>query len=197
MENKVKGKSSGIKSALIAVAAATAFWSILSGAGLLQKFEMRLYDIFLATRPITEKAPDLALVEIDDASLDKLGPWPWSRDIIADVLLRLREAGAKTAVFDIEYLSPSKVAVNPEDAQLLKEKAGTKEGAQIAAEVFRDNDEFFSKAVQFFGNTWLTINKEQIISVSKEDDDYARRRFLYNNIQDPKELIKKGNDSLL
>ncbi len=159
MEKKEKSKSGGIKSALAAVAISAAFWTILSCAGLLQKFEFRVYDILLAARPITEKTPDLALVEVDDASLDKLGPWPWSRDIIADVLLRLREVGAKTAVFDIEYLSLSKVAVNPDDAELLKEKAGTAEGAQIAAEVFRDNDEFFSKAVQFFGNTWLTINK--------------------------------------
>ncbi len=195
MEKKEKSKTHGIKSALVAVAAATALWSIFSGAGLLQKFELRVYDILLATRPITEKAPDLALVEVDDASLDKLGPWPWSRDIIADVLLRLREVGAKTAVFDIEYLSLSKVAVNPDDAQLLMQKAGTAEGAQIAAEVFRDNDEFFSKAVQFFGNTWLTINKEQIVSVSDEDDEYARRRFLINGIDDKNDLIKKGNDT--
>ena len=195
MEKKAKVKTGGIKSALAAVAATTALWSIFSGAGLLQKFELRVYDIFLATRPITEKAADLALVEVDDASLDKLGPWPWSRDIMSDVLLRLREAGARTAVFDIEYLSPSKVAVNPEDAQLLMEKAGTNEGAQIAAEVFRDNDEFFSKAVQFFGNTWLTINKEPIVSINKEDEDYARRRFLITGIQDKNDLIKKGNDS--
>ena len=195
MEKKEKSKTHGIKSALVAVAAATALWSIFSGAGLLQKFELRVYDILLATRPITEKAPDLALVEVDDASLDKLGPWPWSRDIIADVLLRLREVGAKTAVFDIEYLSLSKVAVNPDDAQLLMQKAGTSEGAQIAAEVFRDNDEFFSKAVQFFDNTWLTINKEQIVSVSDEDDEYARRRFLINGIDDKNDLIKKGNDT--
>ena len=193
MEKKVKTKSNGIKSALAAVAAATALWSIFTGAGLLQKFEFRVYDMLLSTRPITEKADDLVLVEIDDASLDKLGPWPWSRDIISDVLLRLREAGARTAVFDIEYLSPSKVAINPDDAKLLQEKAGTKEGAQIAAQVFRDNDEFFSKAVQFFGNTWLTINKEQIISVSEQDDEYARKRFLLNNVTDLDNLIEKGN----
>ncbi len=167
MEKKVKAKSGGIKPALIAVAASAVFWSILAGAGVLNKFEYRIYDALLAVRPIKEENPNLALVEIDDASLDKLGPWPWSRDIIADVLLRLREAGAKAAVFDIEYLSPSKVAVNPDDALLLKEKAGTNEGAQIAAEIFRDNDEFFSKAVQFFGNTWLTINTEQIISINQ------------------------------
>ncbi len=195
MEKKVKTKKRGVQAALSAVAACAAFWTVLSCVGVLQKFELRAYDILLAAKPISEKNPNLALVEIDDASLDKLGPWPWTRDIIADILLRLREAGAKTAVFDIEYLSPSKMAVNPEEARLLQESIGTKDAAAIASQVFRDNDEFFSKAVQFFGNTWLTINKEQIISVSQEDDDYARKRFLLTDVQDPKGLIKKGNDA--
>ena len=151
--------------------------------------------MLLSTRPITEKCDDLALVEIDDISLDKLGAWPWSRDIISDVLLRLKEVGARTAVFDIEYLSPSKIAVNPEAAQELKQNIGTERAKEITEEIFQDNDEFFSKAIQFFGNTWLTINTEQIISVSQEDYDYATKRFLFNNIHDSNDLIKKGNEA--
>lgn len=194
MENKVKAKSRGIKSTLTAVVASAAFWALFSSVGALQKFELRVYDMLLSTRPITEKADDLAIVEIDDASLDKLGPWPWSREIIADVLLRLREVGARAAIFDIEYLSPSKIAVNPDMAQELKDNIGNEKARQITDEIFRDNDETFSKAIQFFGNTWLTINNEQIISVSKEDDEYARKRFLWNNVADKDDLIKKGND---
>ncbi len=180
---------------MAAVAISTAFWALFSGIGALKKFEFRVYDMLLATKPVTEECDDLALVEIDDASLDKLGPWPWSRDIIADVLLRLKEVGARAAVFDIEYLSPSKIAVNPEEAQLLMEKIGTNEAPQIVGQVFRDNDELFAKAVQFFGNTWLTLNKEQIVSVSKEDDEYARERFLIKNVSDPNDLINKGNQT--
>ena len=195
MEKKVKAKSSGLKSALTAVVAATAFWALFSSVGALQKFELRVYDMLLSTRPITQKAEDLALVEIDDASLDKLGPWPWSRDIISDVLLRLKEVGARTAVFDIEYLSPSKIVVNPDMVQELKDNVGTQRGKEITDQIFQDNDELFSKAIQFFGNTWLTVNTEQIISVSKEDDEYARKRFLLANVTDPDDLVKKGNEA--
>ena len=195
MEKKVKAKSNGLKSALIAVAASTALWALFSGAGALKKFEFRIYDMLLSTRPITEKCGDLALVEIDDISIDKLGPWPWSRDIISDVLLRLKEVGARTAVFDIEYLSPSKVAVNPEMVQELKASLGTDRAKEITNEIFRDDDEFFSKSIQFFGDTWLTVNHEQIISVSEQDDEYARKRFLLNNVYDPDGLIKKGNQA--
>ena len=67
MEKKVKAKSSGLKSALAAVAISTAFWALFSGIGALKKFEFRVYDMLLATKPVTEECDDLALVEIDDA----------------------------------------------------------------------------------------------------------------------------------
>ena len=133
-------KISNLKKDFIAIAAAAAFWSILAFSGALQKFEYRVYDLLLATRPVKEKVPELSLVEVDDASLDKMGPWPWSRDILANTLLCLRELGAEYAVFDIEYLSPTKMAVDPQDAEFLKENINTSQAGQIAEYLFRDND---------------------------------------------------------
>lgn len=182
-----------LRSSLIAVLAAGAFWSLLGLSGALQKFEYRIYDALLLSRPVREKVDNLAMVEIDDASLDRLGPWPWSRDILADTLLSLKELGAKTAVFDIEYLSPSKLAVNPDDAEYLKENLNTSRAPRIAEYIFRDNDALFEKAIQFFGDTYLTINTEQISQVSAEDDGYARSRFLLNNVLDENNLIQKSN----
>ena len=54
----------------------------------------------------------ILLVDIGDKSLNEYGSWPWTRDILGDVLLRMRDLGAKTAVFDIEYLSDSSLTVD-------------------------------------------------------------------------------------
>ena len=53
------------------------------------------------------------LVKIDDYAIKVLGEWPWGRDIIADALLRMRELGAYNAIFDIEYISPTKNGIAP------------------------------------------------------------------------------------
>ena len=54
---------------------------------------------------------------IDEADIDKLGDWPWTRNILADSIIRMKELGADTTIFDIEYISPSlkSVASNAEE----------------------------------------------------------------------------------
>jgi diguanylate cyclase (GGDEF)-like protein len=48
-------------------------------------------------------AGDIAIVAIDERSLQELGPWPWSRGEYARLLDRLTEFGADTVVFDILF----------------------------------------------------------------------------------------------
>jgi adenylate cyclase len=43
------------------------------------------------------------LVDIDEASLRKLGQWPWPRDIVADLVTQLQAYGAAIVVFDVLF----------------------------------------------------------------------------------------------
>ena len=45
-------------------------------------------------------------VGINDDDINNLGEWPWTRDILADVLIRLKELDVAAGIFDIEYISP-------------------------------------------------------------------------------------------
>ena len=78
-----------------------------------QKLDYRLYDslFHLKKEPVID--PKILIVEIDDPSINYFGEWPWSRDVIADALLRMKELNARVGVFDIEYLSPSVLGVSP------------------------------------------------------------------------------------
>lgn len=98
----------------IAAAAVIAVTFAISLLGILDRFDLRLYDSILSLRKEPEERPEILFVEIDNQSLDALGAWPWSRDILANALFRMKELGAEAAVFDIEYLSPSKLGVNPD-----------------------------------------------------------------------------------
>ncbi|MDR1747916.1 MAG: CHASE2 domain-containing protein, partial [Spirochaetaceae bacterium] len=86
--------------------------------------ELKFYDFMLRIKPDTPQNPAVLFVNIDDLALERLGAWPWSRDIIADALIRMRELGAAKAVFDIEYLSPSRLGINPEAAENLPQEFG-------------------------------------------------------------------------
>lgn len=67
-----------------------------------QRLNFWLYDTLITAYP-TEVSDDVALVAIDEKSLDSLGPWPWPRDVHARLIEQLDAAGADTIVFDILF----------------------------------------------------------------------------------------------
>jgi adenylate cyclase len=81
--------------------------------------ESRVYDLALHLKPAVPENPALLFLDIDDTAIAKVGTFPWSRDLMADGLLVLREFGAAYAVFDIEYVDPSPRGIN---AQLLEQE---------------------------------------------------------------------------
>ncbi len=71
-------------------------------------FDYGAYDRLL--RSIPEKPPDgrVAIVDIDDASLSRIGQWPWRRDRIALLISRLREQGAAVVALDVVFAEPDR-----------------------------------------------------------------------------------------
>jgi len=65
-----------------------------------------LYDLSISSAP-ARPADNVALVTIDDYSLNRLGRWPWPRRIHAQLIDQLRASGADTIVFDILFQEPA------------------------------------------------------------------------------------------
>ena len=65
--------------------------------------------------------PHLKLITIDEASLAKIGQWPWPRGLHGDLLTKLGNAGGKVAAFDVIFLENS-----PAPGQDAKFAAGMK-----------------------------------------------------------------------
>lgn len=82
-----------------------------------QALDFQLYDSLIKLRKQPEQNQKILMVKIDDPSITALGEWPWSRDEIANALLSMKELGADTAIFDIEYISPSKNGIAPSAEQ--------------------------------------------------------------------------------
>ena len=61
---------------------------------------------------------DLVIVSIDPESLERLGRWPWPRDLQARLLERIAELGVRGAVLDLLYVEED--ADETADARLAK-----------------------------------------------------------------------------
>ncbi len=80
---------------------------------LLTSLDRKVYDLFLRTLPSLKEDESVLIVKVDDLSIENVGIFPWTRDILADAIVFLREMGADSVVFDLSYLDKSPVKVDP------------------------------------------------------------------------------------
>ena len=62
---------------------------------------------------------DVVIVEIDEKSIEQYGQWPWKRTVLADVIWRLREAGAGIIVLPILFAEDDRLGGDMDLAQAL------------------------------------------------------------------------------
>jgi len=88
---------------------------------LADSLEGKVYDSFLRSAP-RHPAPDrVAIVDLDEASLERLGQWPWPRYRIARLLERIREAGATAVGLDMVFAEPDRVSLTPLSGEILRD----------------------------------------------------------------------------
>lgn len=86
------------------------------------------------------------VVDIDEVSLQKLGQWPWPRDLLAEMVDRLTEYGAAAVIFDVLFpepdrMSPARLAVDLADRGMLASSVTPDDLAKL------DNDLRFAAAI--------------------------------------------------
>ena len=80
---------------------------ILGNGELLQGLERKAYDMGVAA---TSRTPSdkVAVIAIDKQSIDNIGRWPWSREIMADMVEKLAAAKAKVIATTVFYSEPQR-----------------------------------------------------------------------------------------
>jgi CHASE2 domain-containing sensor protein/predicted Ser/Thr protein kinase len=77
------------------------------GQGLLSKLERVAYDVGVSQTHRSTKATDrIAIVAIDEPSIEQIGRWPWSRGVLAQLLRKLAHARAKAVGLQIILSEP-------------------------------------------------------------------------------------------
>ncbi len=88
-------------------------------AGALDPLENRLISL---RAQALDKSPsgEVAIVEIDARSLAELSTWPWSRQLHAEAVNRLHDAGAEMIAFDVDFSAVSEPVGDREFAEALR-----------------------------------------------------------------------------
>lgn len=85
--------------------AAVLVLGVHTATDLFDGLERRLYDAALSH---SARAPSerIAVIAIDDRSIANIGRWPWSREVHAELIDRLRAGGARTIAHTALFLEP-------------------------------------------------------------------------------------------
>ena len=89
----------------------------------LQEIRLRTFDTYQVIHPREATQRPVVIVDIDEASLRKLGQWPWPRTRLAELIARLTQLGAAAIAFDVIFAEPDRLS------------------PQVAADIYRDLDE--------------------------------------------------------
>ena len=96
---------------LTVLAAVCLFYSFGSGKPqLLASFDNRLIDLLFHLRGTSATSGEVVIVDIDDQSLARIGQWPWPRNMVADLVTAIRQAGARVTGFDIVFAEPDRTS---------------------------------------------------------------------------------------
>ncbi len=69
----------------------------------LESFDNRLRDYMFILRGEEPDSKNVVIIDLDDKSLKKVGQWPWSRDVVSDMLVNLTNAGIGLIAFDVVF----------------------------------------------------------------------------------------------
>jgi len=69
----------------------------------LARLDNAAYDILVRAADARPTTGRVVVVDVDERSLSAIGQWPWRRDLIGDLIDRLREMGAATIALDMVF----------------------------------------------------------------------------------------------
>lgn len=129
--------------------------------------ELSLYDRVMRAAP-AHPSPQIVIVAVDDASLAKLGAWPWPRDVHASLVDRLSSDGARVVAFALPLdTSPRTSEAERLRAALALLEASDLGGSEQTQQLRRllgestaghDPDAHLAQAMKAHGNVVLPVD---------------------------------------
>jgi adenylate cyclase len=102
----------------------------------LDRLELSLLDWRFRLRGVAETTGRVALVTVDEKSVDVIGRWPWRRSVIADLVDRLSEAGVAAIGFDVVF-SEAEIVPETETLRDLRRRVEAADGERFVPLVDR------------------------------------------------------------
>jgi CHASE2 domain-containing sensor protein len=85
----------------------------------LENLEYSTYDALVRAARPRPPAGNIVIVDVDERSLSAIGQWPWRRDLVGNLIERMRDLGASAIALDIIFAESDRytgTGIPPDDA---------------------------------------------------------------------------------
>ncbi|HSW46315.1 MAG TPA: CHASE2 domain-containing protein [Phycisphaerae bacterium] len=144
-------------------------------AGLAEPFEWVGFDLNVRHFSRTPASEKIVHIDIGDDALDRVGSWPWPRDLQADLLRILKELGAAQIITDIVWSEPKPPEVRLPGLHRFADLEGMQDQvgeASVENVVFPDDE--LASAIAQAGNVYLAMYYETANARAEESPDERR-----------------------
>jgi len=155
---------------------------IIHTSNIFDRVDNLIFDIGQRVVPIA--APDdILIVAIDQASLAELGRWPWSRQVHANLLNRLKQEMPAAVGFDVIFAEPEQL--NPEADQHLAEAIA--ESGNVVLPVLLETIRANGQIVETMPLPLLMRHAADIgrVHAVLDEDSIARSIYLFEGVGAP------------
>ena len=80
------------------------------GVPAIERYQLEVFDVFQRLAPRVYVDAPVRVIDLDDASLERIGQWPWPRNQVAQLLVNLANAGVAVVAFDIVFAEPDRTS---------------------------------------------------------------------------------------
>src|SRR5262245_53142400 len=74
------------------------------------------YDVLARSSNPRAPGANVVIVDIDERSLSTVGQWPWRRDVVGQLIARIRDAGAAVIGMDVMFAESDREGAAADEA---------------------------------------------------------------------------------
>ena len=110
----------------------------------LQTLRLKTFDFYQVLQPRELSNQPIAIIDIDEASLDFVGQWPWPRTIVGDLVRQATRLGAVAIAFDVVFAEPDRAS----PAEVANALRGVDESFRTELRSLPSNDIWLANAMR-------------------------------------------------
>ena len=133
----------------------------------LENLRLRSFDLYQTIKPRVATLKPVVIVDIDEASLQALGQWPWPRTLLAELVTKIQDAGSAAIGFDVIMSEPDRMSPALLSSTLPQIDTETREKMKA----FPSNDDVLAQSI---GNAKVILGQSAIVAATPDAPDMPR-----------------------